>query len=393
MKQHTVLFKQEEHRDNEVLSIYAPNAEPFNTLVRSLGCTYSSTKKMWWLKFDRQTTNTAFKAIQPHAHIDYSALKSKKPPSPPAKKNDTVVDLKNFSWTQVQKQAMWAYAQKLELRRYSQSTFNTYGSFFKQFLAAHPNMDPATIDEDTIRAHVVTTVKNRNYATKTQGQMINALKFYYEQVLGLDKKIYWLPRPRKESKLPTVMSQKEVMSILEQPKNLKHKLCLAIIYGAGLRVGELLSLRKGDIDLDRQMIHIRGGKGKKDRYTVLAAELIPFLVKYLEEFKPSYWMIEGVGQKKYAASSVRAIFKKACNAAGITKHLRLHDLRHSFATHLLENGTNLRNIQELLGHSSADTTAIYTHVTERSLRNVRSPLDLIIEGKKLNINTLNETDR
>ncbi len=386
MSKTTVIFRKELHRNLVVLSMYMEKNDQLNGIAKQLNATYSNTKKMWWLAFSKQSVNKAFEAFQSIAWVDYSALKTEKREKDKADKPDI------GSFSEAQRHALMKYQETMELRRMSQNTLNTYVSFFKLFVAAHPTDDPAAIDEDRIKQFVLRIVKERDYAYKTQGQLINALKFYYEQVLGMNKQEYWLPRPRKQTTLPTVISKEEVMSILRQPRYTKHKLCLALVYGAGLRSGELLNLRKGDLNTERMMIHIRGGKGKKDRYTVLPQGLLPLINKYLKEHKPHYWLIEGPNQKKYSASSVRHVFHRACEDAGIDKKLRLHDLRHSFATHLLESGTNLRNIQELLGHSSAETTAIYTHVTEKSLRNVKSPLDIIIDSNKLNNNNLNKTN-
>lgn len=370
--------------------MYMEKDDKLNGIAKELNATYSSSKRMWWLPYSKESVNQAFAAYRDHdVWVDYTAIATKEK-GETEKTENRVQEPKKVKWTKSQLKAMDKYAEKLELRRYSPNTFSTYGSFFKLFLAAHPNDDPAEIDEERIEKYVLRIVKERDYAYKTQNQLINALKFYYEQVLGMKKQEYWLPRPRKQTKLPTVISKEEVMAILKQPKHTKHKLCLALVYGAGLRSGELLNLRKGDLNTERMMIHIRGAKGKKDRYTVLPQGLLPLIKKYLKEHKPHYWLIEGPNQKKYSASSVRHVFHRACTDAGIDKKLRLHDLRHSFATHLLESGTNLRNIQELLGHRSAETTAIYTHVTEKSLRNVRSPLDIIIDDNQLKKNNLNK---
>lgn len=379
-----VIFKNEDHRNRSVLAIYMNRNALLNGIAKQIGAKYSATKKMWHLPYSREAVAKAFDAYKGTAWVDYSALQAKEKRKTEQPKKQ--VETRKVDWSQAQKDALKEFVQLLELRRYSENTIKTYGSFFRAFLAAHAKMNPADIDEDRIREYVISIVKERDYAEKTQGQLINSLKFYYEQVLGLQKKVYWLPRPKKETKLPTVLSKTEVMEILKQPVHIKHKLCLALIYGAGLRSGELLNLRKGDVDTERKMIHIKGGKGKKDRYVVLADGLVPLVTKYLKEHRPHYWLIESPERKKYSGSSVRAVFHKACKAADLHKKLRLHDLRHSFATHLLENGTNLRNIQTLLGHSSAETTAIYTHVTEQSLRNIRSPLDIIIEDNQLKNN-------
>lgn len=180
-----VIFKKEMHRQKLVLSIYTPNAEPFNSIVRKLGCTYSVTKKTWWLPFEKQVVNTAYVAFKGKAWVDYSAVEAHRETSTslslrqgpkPYVERSRNAQRKQTVWTQAQKDAMWAFAQKMELRRMSPSTYRTYGVYFKQFLAAHPNIRPEEITEDQIKKHIVSIVKKHNYATKTQNQIVNALK-------------------------------------------------------------------------------------------------------------------------------------------------------------------------------------------------------------------------
>lgn len=401
----TVIFRKEEHRNTEVLSIYAPNAEPFNTIVRNLGCTYSATKKMWWLPWSKEVTNTAFRAFKGKAMVDYSALKAQEKgetslvslrnEASPRAINETLhasgkqsQNLKGFAWTQAQKDAMWAFADKLTIRRYSKSAFTTYGFYFKQFLAAHPNQDPKEITEEQIIAHVIKVVKDRNYAAKTQNQVINAIKFYYEKVLGLRKKEYWLPRPRKELKLPVVASEEEVVRLLVAAGNLKHQCIIGLLYSAGLRRAELTNMRITDVDFDRKQVIVKGGKGKKDRVSLLSDRIAAALLRYLEDYKPNYWLFEGRDRKPYSGENIGAIVTKACKTAGIQKKISPHVLRHSFATHLMDKGTDTRYIQELLGHANIKTTAIYAHVSTRDLQKIVSPLDRIFNDRELKNNKL-----
>jgi site-specific recombinase XerD len=283
---------------------------------------------------------------------------------------------------------MWAYARKLEIRNYSKSAFTTYGYYFKQFLAAHPNQDPKDITEEQIIDHVIKTVKARNYATKTQNQIINAIKFYYEKVLGLKKKEYWIPRPRKEFKLPVVASEEEIVRMLVAADNLKHQCIIGLIYSAGLRRSELTNMRIADVDFDRYQVVIRGGKGKKDRISLLSERMATALRKYIKEYQPTYWLFEGRNRKSYSGVTIGVIVRRAAQRAGITKKISPHVLRHSFATHLMDKGTDTRYIQELLGHASIKTTAIYAHVSKKDLNKIVSPLDRIFEGRELKNNKL-----
>ncbi len=184
-----------------------------------------------------------------------------------------------------------------------------------------------------------------------------------------------LERPLKAQKLPTVLSEREVAAILKAIDNLKHRTMLQLIYAAGLRRSELVNLKTNDIDRQRKVINIRGAKGKKDRITLLSEKFIVLLEAYLREYAPKMWLFEGAGGEQYSASSLQKVFTAALQKSGVTKEATLHTLRHSFATHLLEKGTDLRYIQALLGHNSSKTTEIYTHVTTKGIDKITSPLD------------------
>ena len=209
----------------------------------------------------------------------------------------------------------------------------------------------------------------------TQNQAINAIKFFYEIVLRQERKVYYLERPLKERRLPEVLSQEEIANLFLVTGNLKHKAMLMMIYSAGLRRGELLRLRIGDVDFNRRVVFVKSSKGRKDRQSILARSIEPLLRQYLEDFKPKYWMFEGVGGGKYGERSIARVLERAAEKANIRKAMTLHTLRHSFATHLLEAGTSTRYIQELLGHESSKTTEIYTHVSSQALGKIQSPLD------------------
>lgn len=282
---------------------------------------------------------------------------------------------------------MWDYAQRLRISDYSKSTFSSYEYFFKQFLAAHPATGPKDITENEIIDHVVKVVKENDYAIKTQGQIINAIKFYYEQVSGLEKK-YWIPRPRKETKLPIVASEEEVVRLLVASDNLKHQCVMGMLYSSGLRRGELVNLQLQDINIDRRQVFVRGGKGKKDRTTILSDRMVNALVKYLDLYKPQKWLFEEQNGQQYSGQSVGNMVRKAATKAGIKTKMSPHVLRHSFATHLMDKGTDTRYIQKLLGHASLKTTDIYTYVSTKDLQKIVSPLDQIFNDRQLKNNTL-----
>jgi integrase/recombinase XerD len=218
-------------------------------------------------------------------------------------------------------------------------------------------------------------VTERKVSISYQNQSINAIKFYYERVLGGQRKVYLVERPRSEHTLPVVLSQQEIQAILKIPTNLKHRAILTTIYSAGLRVSEALNLKMSDIDSNRMQIRVEQAKGKKDRYTLLSPKTLELLRSYYIAYKPATWLFEGASGQKYSDRSIQFILKDAVTKAGIQKRVTVHTLRHSFATHLLENGTDLRYIQSLLGHESSRTTEIYTHVTTRGFDKIKSPLD------------------
>ena len=267
------------------------------------------------------------------------------------------------------------YFELLQQKRYSESTIKTYTSYFRQFQDYFSAFDLKQISKDQINSYILELINERNISPSQQNQRINSIKFYYEKVLGRTKELFHVERPRKDRKLPTILSKEEVYRLLNQTKNLKHRSILTTIYSAGLRRSELIQLKLEDIDSQRKLIKIRSAKGNKDRYTLLSNTLIELLRKYYKEYIPVEWLFEGQYGGKYSATSIEKIFKAAVKRVGIIKPVTPHSLRHSFATHLLEQGTNLRYIQEILGHENPQTTQIYTHVATNEIGNIQNPLD------------------
>lgn len=267
------------------------------------------------------------------------------------------------------------FVEKLKELRYSGQTIKTYSALFEEFINYYHKKEIARIDEPMIKAYLRYLVTERKVSTSYQNQAINAIKFYYERILGGQRKIYFIDRPRREKILPSVLSEEEVAGIFQSIDNIKHKAILMTIYSAGLRISELIHLKISDIDSKRMQIRVEQSKGKKDRYTLLSTKALEVLRIYFRKYKPQTWLFEGQKGEQYSARSIQNILKKAVAATGITKPVTVHTLRHSFATHLLENGTDLRYIQNLLGHESSKTTEIYTHITTRGFDKIKSPLD------------------
>lgn len=267
------------------------------------------------------------------------------------------------------------YVLKLKELRYSENTIKTYVSLFEELINHYPSHEIDKLDERMIVAFCQYLVIDRKVSASYQNQSINAIKFYYERVLGGQRKFYMLQRPTKEKTLPNVLSTQEITALLKATLNLKHKAILTTIYSSGLRISEAINLKIKDIDSNRMQIRVEQSKGKKDRYTLLSMKTLELLRRYVKEYRPKEYLFENPEGGPYAARSIQTFFHEVCHKAGITKKVSVHTLRHSFATHLLEKGTDLRYIQVLLGHESSKTTEIYTHVTTKGFDQIKSPLD------------------
>ncbi|RLG36393.1 MAG: integrase [Candidatus Alkanophagales archaeon] len=267
-----------------------------------------------------------------------------------------------------------ALEKELSIRKYSIRTIKSYMRYNRHFLLS-TGKKPEEIENEDIRKYLYYMVEKKKVSTSTLNIIINALKFCYEGVLKREF-IYEVKRPRKDKKLP--LSKEEAKEMLDATSNIKHKAMLMLVYSAGLRVGEVVKLKIEDVDVERKLIRIRGGKGRKDRYTILSEVALKTLKECLQKYKPEKWLFPGKKKDKHVSTrTVQAIFEKARDKAGIKKNATVHSLRHSFATYLLESGVDLRYIQELLGHKHSKTTEIYTHVSTKNLSKIKSPLDML----------------
>jgi integrase/recombinase XerD len=272
---------------------------------------------------------------------------------------------------------------ELTIRNYSPKTIKTYMSCVKAFEEYSLPRLIGDCSADDVREYLLYQVEERKLSAGTISQIINSLRFLFVEVNKRPFQIGEIERPKRGRKLPVVLSLEEVRAILEGLGNLKHRVMLMLVYSAGLRVGEVVKLKSEDIDSERKMIHVRSGKGKKDRYTLLSDVVLEFLREYWKAYKPRKWLFEGqIPTEPYSVRSAERVFENAAKKAGILKDVSIHTLRHSFATHLLEQGTDIRFIQELLGHSSVRTTEIYTHVSRKQIATLRSPIDDIIQLRR-----------
>lgn len=269
------------------------------------------------------------------------------------------------------------YYQKLEIRKYAMNTAKIYIQLFEKFINHFPQEENLMdLNEFKIREYLQVLVQNK-LSDSYINQSINAIKFYYEVVKGMPNRFYSIERPIAKESLPKVLSKEQVNKMILSAKNIKHKCIISLLYSAGLRRGELLNLKVTDIVSDRMLIRINQGKGRKDRYTLLSHRVLSDLRNYYKKVKPINYLFEGKQGLPYSATSVVKIVQRAAQKANVRERVSPHMLRHSLATHLLENGTDLRQIQTLLGHNSLKTTEIYTHVAVLGMNKIKNPLDLM----------------
>ena len=344
-------------------------------LIKSLpNPKWSSQQGMAYILNTKENRGNIYKTFSGLVWINYNRFSTNKPIS----EHNEVVDL---AWFRNRKQIEGvrycpeSYLLKLELKRYANSTVKTYVVFFEKFINYHKYKAIDALDETDVRAflqYMITKNKSNSYIN----QAVNAIKFYYEVVLDMPNRYYDIERPRKEFKLPQVISKQDVMAIINNTNNIKHKCIVQALYSAGLRRSELLNLKVGDIDSKRMLIRVTQSKGKKDRYTILSKTLLIDLRVYYMKHKPKIYLFEGASGKQYSGASVLKIVKTAARRAKLRNKVTPHVLRHCFATHLLEDGVDLRQIQVILGHQSSKTTEIYTHVATNTFKAIKNPLDL-----------------
>jgi integrase/recombinase XerD len=280
-----------------------------------------------------------------------------------------------------QVEALQKTEEQIILLRYSHSTLKSYKSNLIKIFLFFKHIDPIDLTSADIQKYLLHQIKFSKISESTQNSIINSIKAYWEKVLKRPKEFINIPRPKKSKSLPNVFSQEEVLKLIESPKNLKHKLILLIIYSGGLRLGEVINIRKKDISLHRRTIFIKNGKGKKDRFVTLAEQVVPYLDEYKKRYNPKYWLFEGQHGGQYSRSSIQKVFRIALQKSRVFAYGTVHTLRHSYATHCIENGFSVALLQEALGHGSIKTTERYLHISNKALKKLKSPLDIIKENQ------------
>lgn len=391
----TVTLKAFIHRNQECIGIYFTGTKELNTALRKLpGIKWSQTNKCWWLPLNKGNMAAITKAVDSIAVINSSNLKtylekkklvtgtlpkltntstSSKPPLP----NAPVYMLGKENL-----QTLEQFMQQLKLKAYSPSTIRTYRNEFLQLLQLLKTTPVDKLTEADIKRYMVYAMEKEGISENTAHSRLNALKFYFEQVLGREKFFWEIPRPKKKQQLPKVISEEKILAGLLDIKNIKHRTILLLAYSAGLRVSEVTSLRVTDINSDRMQINVNEAKGKKDRVVTLSPAILELLREYYKLYKPKTWLFEGqYSGEHYSSRSAQQIFKEAYKKLGLPPQCSFHSLRHSYATHLLENGTDITYIQKLLGHNDINTTLRYTQVSNRDISKIESPLDKIMRKK------------
>jgi integrase/recombinase XerD len=263
----------------------------------------------------------------------------------------------------------------IQLKGYSQNTLVTYRNEFAQLLHILGEVPVHTLNEARVRSYFLYCTKTLKLSENTLHSRINAIKFYFEQVLGRERFFIEIPRPKKHEILPKAIHQLDIKKLFEVTTNLKHNTMLKICYGMGLRVSEIIGLKITDIDSKAMQVLVERGKGKKDRYVHLPDSVLSQLRTYFKEYQPKIYLFEGQYGGQYSIRSAQKVFSGAMQKAKINKVVGIHGLRHSYATHLLEAGTDIVFIKELLGHNDLKTTLRYTHISTRTIKNIKSPLD------------------
>jgi len=268
------------------------------------------------------------------------------------------------------------FKQWMRSKRYSESTVGTYSEALRSFLIYYREKVVAEITNEDVIVYNNEYILKNNLSASYQNQIVNAIKLFFQTIRNTKMEVDKIHRPKRAKLLPNVLSKEEVKAILNAHSNIKHKMMLCLIYSCGLRCGELLALKPVHIDSKRNIVLLKNAKGKKDRIVPLSPFILEMLREYYQLYKPKTYLFEGQRTGvAYDPRSLQLILKQALKKTGITKGVTLHWLRHSYATHLLESGTDLRYIQELLGHSSSKTTEIYTHVSTKSIQQIKSPFD------------------
>ena len=349
--------------NNKLMVSFSYNSQKVNLIREIKGRCWNPEKKSWLIPYSKENVQQLLEIFAgENIYAD-----------PELNLNDLLTN--QGSLERILKEVLEKMREQLKLKGYSLKTQKAYLGQVRRFLSFY-GRGPEELGNEEVRKYLLYLLEEGTNSHSYVNQSLSSIKFLYNEVLNQYGITFDIPRPKKEFKLPEILSQQEVYKILNALENPKHRAILFLTYSAGLRVGEIVRLSMEDIDTDRMLIHVRQGKGRKDRYTVLSQIALDIIKDYISRYAPEKWLFPGDKPGQHLTErTVQRVFENARNKAGIKKDVSIHSLRHSFATHLLEGGTDLRYIQELLGHNSSKSTEIYTHVTQKSIRKIQSPLD------------------
>lgn len=372
--------------DDKWLQVWVPYYKKgwIDTVKNIIGRKWQSDKKCWVIP----NVKDSYRCLKQHIgmkNLDFRFQIVANIPECYVLTTKKALPRKKSLWEQLtdhQQTAIQQTVERLILERLSYSTQKTYKHHLAGLFYFYPKVLPKEISKEQVEQYLLHRIKYKKIAESTQNQIINAVKAYWEKVLKRDKAWLNIQRPKKPKQLPNVLSKVEIIQLLDVVVNLKHKLILLLIYSAGLRLGEVVNLLCRDLNVNRRHIHIKGGKGKKDRYVALAETVLPFLADYKKQYRPSYWLFEGQDGGQYSKRSVQHIFKRVVQKAKVNPYATVHTLRHSYATHCVEDGHNLKAVQDALGHASPETTQIYLHLSTNTLKQLKSPIDSLKIEKK-----------
>lgn len=348
-----VTYELASHQEKDVIFICFDYDRSLNERVKNMvGAKWSNSKKAWYV-LDTPLYRRKFKL--PLKAIGKEVLSQIHP---------------------INQTALLRFIETLQLKGYSQNTITTYRNELAQLLYILKEKNVDDLDSEKLRSYFLYCINELKLSENTIHSRLNAVKFYFEQVLKRERLFVEIPRPKKPFTLPNVLAISQVEKLFSTLNNLKHMTMLFLAYSAGLRISEVVNLRIKDIHSERMLINIKGAKGKKDRTVSLSEGILELLKKYYLSYKPKYWLFEGQNkEEQYSTRSLQQIFHRAKNEAKIKQDVTFHSLRHSYATHLHERGTDIKLIQELLGHNDIKTTLRYTHVSNRTIGNIASPFD------------------
>jgi integrase/recombinase XerD len=376
-----IIMQKAVHHEEHVLCIRFPRDPELETTMRKIGnCRWSRTLSCWYMRNTPANFRKVLQLLRPHGYVDFSEVlnkdvSSKKQPDTIKQKPKSMIATELSS---LHDEELKCFVRQLRSRRYGDSTIKTYSEALRTFLRFYANVPVTQLTESDIVLFNNDYILKNKFSASFQNQVVNALKLFFTLVEKRSLNPEIIHRPKIPKTLPNVLSKDEVKSILESLKNLKHQSMLSLIYACGLRSGELLTLKPQHVDSKRELLIIKNTKGNKDRIAPLSLKIIELLRSYYRAYKPKHYLFEGqVAGTPYDGRSLQLVLKQAVAKSGIKKPVTLHWLRHSYATHLLEAGTDLRYIQEILGHKSSKTTELYTHVSTKSIQKITSPFDTL----------------